>query len=304
MPNPSTFQVTYEGPALANHEMNVKDLAPALLAIGELLEDANRILNGEKAKLAVNIRATEPGSVIITLSAVQNLLHQAVSLFSSDEATALVNAADILRLLGLISGSGAGVIGLLKWLKNRKVKSVTKIDTGDFKLEAEDGEVRITNEREIKLFSFVTIRKNLEAVVTPLRREGVDKVSFRHDQESNAVTKDEVEYLKAPAFEQEVIDQSELEENLQIVTISFQEGGKWRFSDGNATFYAEIQDQDFLAQVALNQTAFAKDDILKVRLTRKQYLLNGTIKADYVITKVIDHRSALVQIPLPFKNSD
>ena len=39
------FSIKYEGSALANHEMNVKDLAPALLAAGELFEEINAILN-------------------------------------------------------------------------------------------------------------------------------------------------------------------------------------------------------------------------------------------------------------------
>ena len=297
----ATFKVSYEGEALANHEMNVRDLAPALLAIGELLEDSNRILNGDKAKIAVNIKATSPGSVVIHLSAVQDLLAQAVSLFSSNEATALVNAVEILRLLGFASAGGAGVLGLLKWLKNRKIKSIIKIDGGDFQVEAEDGELRVTKNQEIKLFSFVSIRKNIETVFSPLDKEGVEKVSFIHDNEVNSVSKEERAYLQAPVVEQELIDESEIEQSLQIVNISFQEGGKWRFSDGNATFYAEITDKEFLARVEQNETAFAKDDVLKAKLKRKQYIVEGSIKTDYVIVKILDHRSALVQIKLPFK---
>ena len=40
----ASFHLIYDGPALANHEMNVRDLAPALLAVGELLEEVNRML--------------------------------------------------------------------------------------------------------------------------------------------------------------------------------------------------------------------------------------------------------------------
>ena len=48
------FHVKYDGVALANNEMNVKDLAPALLAIGELLEEANDLLNERKTKISIN----------------------------------------------------------------------------------------------------------------------------------------------------------------------------------------------------------------------------------------------------------
>ena len=41
------FTLTYAGPALQDHEMNVRDLAPAMLAVGELFEALNRLYNGE-----------------------------------------------------------------------------------------------------------------------------------------------------------------------------------------------------------------------------------------------------------------
>ena len=38
------FQISYDGPALSVNEMNIKDLAPALLSLGELFEEANEII--------------------------------------------------------------------------------------------------------------------------------------------------------------------------------------------------------------------------------------------------------------------
>jgi len=32
------FRITYDGPALASHEMDVRELAPALLAMSDLLK--------------------------------------------------------------------------------------------------------------------------------------------------------------------------------------------------------------------------------------------------------------------------
>lgn len=39
-------RITYDGPALAEHVMDVRDLAPALLAFGDLCEEAGRALYG------------------------------------------------------------------------------------------------------------------------------------------------------------------------------------------------------------------------------------------------------------------
>lgn len=295
------FKISYDGPALVTHEMNVKDLAPALLSIGELIEDANSVLNGDQAKIAVNIKTTQPGSVIVGFSVIQDFLKQAVSLFSSNEANAIVNASQILGYLGLGCGSSAGVLGIIKWLKNREIKNITTLEDGNFKMEITDGETRVVKSSEIKLFKLLKIRNHFEAIITkPLEKEGVEQISFLNGKNKTTIEKKEKDYFITPSVEEETLGETETEQSLQIVNISFQEFGKWRFSDGNASFFAEILDKEFLNKVQHNQAAFAKDDVLKVKLKRKQYLSLGGIKTDYIITKVVEHRSAAIQIQLPF----
>jgi len=54
----ATFQIIYDGPALENSTMDVKDLAPALLALGEAIEQANFSTNHQKASVVLNVRAS------------------------------------------------------------------------------------------------------------------------------------------------------------------------------------------------------------------------------------------------------
>lgn len=44
----SAFTVTYDGPALATGRIPVRDLAPALLALGELFLDASSLVNPDR----------------------------------------------------------------------------------------------------------------------------------------------------------------------------------------------------------------------------------------------------------------
>ncbi|MDD5437682.1 MAG: hypothetical protein PHC70_00870 [Patescibacteria group bacterium] len=305
----ASFKISYDGPALADHEMNVKDFAPALLALGELLEEANGILNGKDVKLAVNIRATEQGSIEALLTAVQSVsstVGQMTSLFSGDQVSAVVNAKELLEIIGIGIGMGGsgGVIGILKWLKGRQVKNVVELEDDKFKLELEGGEVRLVSKKEIRLFTWLNIRKNIEAIIhVPLQKTGIEKVSLISDSGMQSVEKSETDYFIAPIVEREKMGDSIMKINLQIVNISFQEGGKWRFSDGNSMFFADITDKGFMEKIQKNEEVFARDDILFVDLKIKQYLENGLIKTEHEIVKILEHKSAAIQIQLPFGES-
>ncbi len=300
------FNISYDGPALVSHEMDIKELAPALLSLGELFEEANKVLNGDRVKVSVNIKATSPGSLDISFALVQDILEATKNLFASDEVSAIVNAKELLGLLFVGCPGGIGLFKLIIWLKNRSIKNVVKIEDGRFKLTTEDGEIQYTNEKEIKLFGLINIRKKIESVVKPLKRDGIDKIKITNICDGQVlesqVDKDSVNYFDAPKIDEEIIDEKEIEMSLQIVNLSFQKDGKWRFSDGNSSFFADVIDENFNNKIEGNEKVFAKDDLLKVIAIRRQSLSNGSIKTDYVIKNVLEHRSAAVQIKLPFSN--
>ena len=129
------FRVAYDGTALLNHEMDVKELAPALLAIGELFEEVNHELNPSNIKMVINMRATKEGSIDVFLSATQSLIEQAKTLFSSDAITSIVNAREIICL---VFGGGVlakqGVVGLIKKIKSRKIREIKKLEFGNLEL--------------------------------------------------------------------------------------------------------------------------------------------------------------------------
>ncbi len=80
-------RIRYDGQALAGHEMNVQDLAPALLAVSNIVQIANRKFNGDGATIRVLVDAdVEQQCFQLDLSLVQSLF---------DQAAVLVGAKDI-----------------------------------------------------------------------------------------------------------------------------------------------------------------------------------------------------------------
>ena len=59
--------LVYEGSVVESGVMDVRDLAPALLAFGNLVEATNRVVNGESATVKVQVKTVGAGSFAIGL---------------------------------------------------------------------------------------------------------------------------------------------------------------------------------------------------------------------------------------------
>lgn len=297
----ASFNVLYDGPALANSEMDVRELAPALLALGELLEEANAVINHGRAQLSVQVKATfKTGCFGIELDVVQSLLQAAQSLFAHES---VATAKELLEWLGLIGSTAGGLLWLIKKVKGRKINQVVLLDNGKVKIVL-DNEAIEAEEKILELYRQFRVRSALEGVLKPLESEGIDTFAVTDLKQTKRfieVTKQERGYFKTPEPEAEPLSDDEFDVNLQIVSISFQDGNKWRFSDGASVFYADMLDESFAAQVAASAASFTKGDILKVRLRRIQSLSGEAFKTDYSVLKVLEHRKAAAQLRMNFQ---
>ena len=91
-----------------------------------------------------------------------------------------------------------------------------------------------------------------------------------------------------------------------IVAPSFQEGNKWRVSDGSRTIFVSIEDPNFIGAVQSGREAFRKGDILRVQLQTRQWLEGAELKAEHAIVKVLQHESGPEQqtLVLPHRNGE
>lgn len=295
------FSVKYDGPALASHQMDVRELAPALIALSALLEESNRVLYPESAEVRVHVNGSfKGGSFGVDLVALQSIKDQIASIFSGPDATAAANLFAILSGIGIL-GSG-GLIGLIKWLGGRKPSSI-RLD-GDktvFELrleeEVETFEVDLAAGR---LYQSRVVRQALAKVVKPLEAEGIDVFACgREGQTETVVTKDEVEFFAMAASGADVVSDVLMESVLlQIESAVFKDGNKWRFSDGSNSFFAEIADEAFRARIASGDERFGKGDVLVVDLRRVQSITDSGLKSEYIIERVREHKAPL-QMGLP-----
>lgn len=292
------FSIKYDGPALASHQMDVRELAPALMALSSLLEEANREIYPDGDEVRVQVKGSfKGGSFGVDLIALQSIKDQIVSLLTGPEASAVSNLFGILGGVGLVGGAYAGLIQLIKWLNGRKPTSVTQM--GDH-LIVEATLFESTESIEVslvagKLYKSRVVRQSLAKVLKPLERDGIDIFAAGRDGQSETVIeKDDLTAFTDAAQEADVASDNTMSRVLvQVESAVFKDGNKWRISDGAATFHAAMDDTDFTDRIDAGLERFGKGDVLVVDLRRVQLITDNGLKSEWSIVKVHEHREPL-----------
>lgn len=199
-----------------------------------------------------------------------------------------------------------GLIGFLRWLKGRKITEIVLVENRSVKVVCDDENI-IVERAVIELYRHYKLRQALQKVIAEqIEKEGISTVAFKMDDNPAFITieKSEHTWFHAPVEEDEMLADSTEEANLQLVTVVFHDENKWRVYDGQNTFFATVMDNEFLRKVEQAEVSFTSGDILRVKLNKKQWLSNGTMKADYKIIEVLEHRSAATQMKIPFKDEN
>lgn len=301
----TTFRVYYDGEALKESEMDVKELAPALLAFGELLEESNRVLNGDKATVTVKVKAFQAGCFGIDFEVIQSVLQHVKNLFA--DGTSVREAVDLLNLIGIspfdatVATSG-GLFYLLKKAKGRKPKSRTVLESGNVRIYFEEGDPIETTPDVVDLYVDEGVRRAINHTMAPLEKDGIDTFCIGWDNKREEIaTKEDVPSFAPPAYEPVILSEDEepQERYFSIISLSFKDDNKWRLSDGTSSIYAMIEDRDFLNKMERNAITFAKNDLLLVRLKTRQLQCRDGLKTEYVVVKVVEHIKAVKQMHLP-----
>jgi len=287
------FQLIYDGEGLINHEISPLDLSNALIGINTLLEEADTIINRGKTKTHVKVKASfETGCFKINFKTVQDLLDmaadKAVELFSSNEATAVCNAGAILGMI-------YGVIKLLKFLKGGRPERIFENADGSFTVVKDKKEYKCER-NVIALYKSHKIRKSFEIITMPLSQNGIEDIAFKEkDKDFVRIQKEEQQYFVCPKPQEQQIDKepTRFETNISIINLSFKDGNKWYINDGESSFYATVEDNDFLSRINNSMIKFSKGDILRVVIRRVQYynLDESKLKSEHFIEKVLNHNT-------------
>lgn len=294
------LQLVYDGDALLYHEIDASDLSKALTGISDLFQEANRVLNVNKTTVKISVKANfKQGSFQIDLNILYSFLDNVKSLFNSEYVGAILNAKELLLLII----GGGGVIRLLKFLKGRKLKK-ENIDTkGNIVTIKIDDKQFETVKEVLELYNNYKIRKALEDLASPVKKDGIDKAFIKHGKDfTDIVDKESIDYFNCPPVTKTDMDNTNrYDTQVSVVKLSFTKNSKWTFHDGQSTFNATIEDELFWKNVEFGKN-FGKNDILKVLIRREQFMIEETnkLKIEHFIEKIYEHKKALVQQEFDF----
>lgn len=287
--------VAYDGSALEDHTMDIQELAFALVGLGDVLTEANNLLNKGSCKTTVKVSSGfKAGSFEIHL--IMQQISDNLTLLGLNPQLTGIN--QILGLLGFSFGTGViGLIQLIKKIKNGKIKKIKEVDNDKINITyiTDNNTQNIVIEKNVYvLYENTNLRGSFKKILKPLEAEGIDNFEIRNEKKEilEKIEKSEIKYFDITPSE-DVINENIANMYLYLINVSFKDGNKWKLFNGDNEFYATIEDEEFLYKINNNLISFSKSDSFKAQVKTTQVLTESGIKTNYSIQKILEYKSIM-----------
>lgn len=289
--------IRYDGPALAGHEMDVQDLAPALLALADIIQIANKKFNGTETIIKVLVNAdVEQRCFMIDVSLVQSFLDQAKGFLGSDHVK---TAYDIAQWVGLLGSGTIGLFQLLKFIRGTKdVGTQLQIQadgTGNV-IVTGNGNTIVVPQQVYQLAHEPKAVEKAKAVMRPLEKEGYETLAFLDgEREIFEVNSSEAEGIgelaSQPLSDLPSESVSQIRGQVRIKSAQYEGNAQWGFLWNGRAINAEMSDKaaEWVADFQANKVDAPPNSILDVSMLEAAQLdAQGLIvgKASYRVTEV------------------
>lgn len=289
-------RIAYTGTALQDGSMEVVDLAPALLAFAGFIQRANEVIgNRQPVKITLKADDIHKGSFEIVLS-ISSILEQAKLMMGMAESSGL---AALLQIIGYSRTGVLSIFDLIKLCRGKKPDAVKHTENG-VNVTANNSTVNVTY-NVFNIFKDPEARSQLERVTKPLGTDGIDGFEIRNNKDMEdktavvSVAKSEQSFFVVQSTDETETEQRSTQNlMLNVVSVAFGENQKWRFSDGESTFWASVADEQFLKRVETGEQAFRNGDKIQAECQIVQKISSGgKLTAERTITKVLKY----IEIP-------
>lgn len=290
-------------------EIDVFELAPTLLALGQLIQESNRTLYPEGQQIAVNVKPFQGGSFIVDI-----VLFPGVdphTLWSIAESAAQnVSTQQILTVLGTlgiistaadkVAKAGSSVLKVIRELRGKPTEVKPELEPGEYRYTSDNNSISVTGPVH-KLLQNPTITNNIYLTFgKPLERENVEDVeSYLANDETTkvVVTKEDAPALKEFAAPGAFQSEQEKDDTRIVSGVYLNprrgaysgDGKQWSFHRGKNTITANVKDERFLKKVQSGEIRPHYTDLMTVTLAEKQKVTGTKVSVSYEILSVDDY---------------
>lgn len=283
------LSLTYRGPALDAGRMPVRELAPALIALGDLFQIARELAEPNAPPVHLHVKGFSDGSFKTLLMAA---IEGTGTVLLSNPAEALSN------LITLIGDPHLGVFAVLKRIRGR-ITSVDQNSDGSTTITTENGDVYNFPSAQRPVFNILNESRGREAaraVLEPLLEEGVAEAEFDAPETGPLVLTatqvevlDQFENAEPGSVEAEPIIDQVFEAFVSPVTASFDPKTKWRLQMGDQRISAKFNDEDHMEKFHRHEEGVFEDDTMVVDLRMRQWAPEHKKSIEWTIEKVKTH---------------
>lgn len=293
--------IRYDGPALVDHDMDVEALAPALLALGSLIQSANHKFNGDKSAVRVVVNADLKQQCFqIKIKMVQDLLEAARGFLGGDVAT----IKDICEWIGIV-GSGGGLLKLLLSLgKRQQDATILNATANNDATVLQIGHVENLNlvlpdntpKQVRELLADSAIVAKAKEVLKPVTAPGYETISFvdpKLGQKTFEATKEEVNSALAytppePVSEPGEEEHNEIHARVMVKTQRNEGKAQWELKWAARAEWASIDHTDWLERFQSGQVPHTIPFYLDVRMDMITSRTNPDAPARFHVLQVLN----------------
>jgi hypothetical protein len=298
------FSLEYKGKAVDAGRMSAREIGPAILGIGSVLERASELLYGPEGRLNVEVHADfEHGSFVVDFDLLQRI----------GEGWGILGPEGAKHVLEILFGSRVTATGVLGMLLRRKVSETEATEpeaeqvpngvAGSQEAVIQSGgglTINAGDNATILIARDPIIARGLDDIAAPVRTNpGIDSVAFYSEGvELERIRPDDAQALKAPEIEPDLVSTAVWDPVvLGVAVVPLLGKSQWKFVFNDSIFPAPILDQSFLTEA--RQMRFGVGDALVVSAEVTTTRRVGRMEQSWKILKVHEHLRSGEEDPNP-----
>ncbi|MBU0823984.1 MAG: hypothetical protein KKA44_17945 [Alphaproteobacteria bacterium] len=293
--------IRYDGPALEDHQMDVQALAPALLALAEMVQLANLKLNGDAASMKVLVKAdVEQRCFQLDIHIVQSIVESAKHLFGTEQYKTAKEIAELLDLL-LPGGVAGGVFWFWKRFSTAKDAPPIALETEQHGgqttiIQGADGAPITVNQTTYLLASDPQMIELGKKVLKPLERPGYETLGFYRDEKPTVEWNAEEarEFIAQPpthllpAPEPDPYNRTPIRAIVSVRTQRNEGKAQWEIKWASRAVWASMEDLEWLGRFQSGQIRFDIPYWLDVEMEMTTSRIDPDAEPSFAIKKVHD----------------